>query len=421
MASKVRVGEVFIAGGQPTVTYNPREELALERRVSDYLAERYRVLSVSGPTKAGKTVLLRRVVQDGIWVPGGDIHSLNDFWNAAGDQLGIYEQEQVASKTGETTATAKTVTGGARPLGVGVSGEASTGTTATSESARTVGRTRPVRLAAKEELLRSKPTIVIDDFHYVDTDVQAEIIRGVKDLVFEGVGFVVASVPHRSYDAVRVEKEMTGRVEQLPIPFWSEDELLTIPREGFAALNLRDPEALAPRLARESFSSPLLMQDFSLQLVKANDISETVDEPVTLRAPDWDDFFRSRASGASKPAFDLLSQGPRQRRDRIARTLRDRSTTDIYGAVLKAIAHTGPLTELRYVDLRAALREVLADDVPSQAETTRVLQQMSAIARERLEGEPVVDYDAQLETLHISDPYFAFYLRWAVRGGPDGQ
>ena len=115
----------------------------------------------------------------------------------------------------------------------------------------------------------------------------------------------------------------------------------------------------------------------------------------------------------------MLSQGPRQRADRKERTLSAGGSTDIYGAVLAAIAHTGPLNELRYVDLRQALREVLADEVPQQHEVTRVLEQMTRIARERLEGEPVVDWDAELETLHISDPYFAFSLRWAVRGRAD--
>lgn len=45
----------------------------------------------------------------------------------------------------------------------------------------------------------------------------------------------------------------------------------------------------------------------------------------------------------------------------------------------------------------------------------RVLEEMSKIARDRLVGEPVVDYDTELSKLYISDPYFAYYLRWAVR------
>ena len=141
-------------------------------------------------------------------------------------------------------------------------------------------------------------------------------------MVFDGLPVVLASVPHRAYDAVRVEREMTGRVEQLPIQFWSTDELLGIAAEGFAALNVGDDADLAQRLAEESFSSPHLMQDFRLNLCKLNGITQTCETETELAPPvSWDDFFRGRASMASKTAFDLLARGPRQRSDRIERTL----------------------------------------------------------------------------------------------------
>ena len=35
------VGEIFIPGGQPTITYSDRNKLGLEQRVQDYLAERH--------------------------------------------------------------------------------------------------------------------------------------------------------------------------------------------------------------------------------------------------------------------------------------------------------------------------------------------------------------------------------------------
>ena len=63
--------------------------------------------------------------------------------------------------------------------------------------------------------------------------------------------------------------------------------------------------------------------------------------------------------------------------------------------------------------LRGALQEVLADDLPQRHEVTRVLVAMTKIAR-KMEGEPVVDYDEEYEILHISDPFFAFYLRWGA-------
>src|SRR5438477_2691352 len=156
------------------------------------------------------------------------------------------------------------------------------------------------------------------------------------------------------------------------------------------------------------------MQDFCLQYCKTNGVREAQEETRTLSVPaDWDAFFRDRAPSASKFAFDLLAKGP-PRTDRIPRLLKDGTETDIYGAVLAAIAWTGPVTELPYDQLRTALREVLDGDLPQLHEVTRVLVVMSKIAREKLEGEPVVDYDEDYQTLHISDPFFAFYLRWGI-------
>jgi hypothetical protein len=261
--------------------------------------------------------------------------------------------------------------------------------------------------------------VVVDDFHYIPQEAQLQIARGMKDLVFDGVGFVVAAVPHRAYDVVRVEKEMTGRVAQLEVGFWSGEDLRHIARQGFDALNVRVDDGILDRLVSESFASPHLMQEFCLGLCKVNGVTETSDESRVVEPPsDWTKFFADLAPGTSKAAFDLLARGPRQRSDRKVRKLVGGGETDIYGAVLRAIAKTGPLTELTYEQLRGALREVLAEEAPQRHEITRVLDEMSRIAREQIEGEPVVDYDAELATLYISDPYFAYWLRWGTHQVP---
>jgi len=57
--------QVFVVGQPPTVTYSPRESKRLQETLDDYLDERGRILVVTGPTKTGKTVLLRRAVAPG--------------------------------------------------------------------------------------------------------------------------------------------------------------------------------------------------------------------------------------------------------------------------------------------------------------------------------------------------------------------
>ena len=236
-------------------------------------------------------------------------------------------------------------------------------------------------------------------------------MRGLKDIIFAGVPIITSAVPHRAEDAVRVEREMTGRVEQLSIPLWTEDELSDIGTRGFAELGAVCKPADLSRVAAESFGSPFLMQDFCLQLCKGNGLRETSNPPVELVAPPWSEFFKARAGMASKAVFDLLARGPRQRSDRIQRKLKDGREGDIYFVVLAAIAATGPVLSLTYEELRAAIREIIASEPPQRHEVTRVLEEMTKIAK-KVEGEPVVDYDEELSTLHISDPFFAFYLRW---------
>jgi hypothetical protein len=74
---------------------------------------------------------------------------------------------------------------------------------------------------------------------------------------------------------------------------------------------------------------------------------------------------------------------------------------------------------LPYAELRVSLRDVLGSEPPQRHEVTRVLEEMTKIAREKIDGEPVVDYDVQLESLYISDPFFAYYLRWGTGPQPD--
>jgi hypothetical protein len=348
-----------------------------------------------------------------LWLSGGVLSSIDDFWAAVADELGV------ATEVGMDGGLSHTESGkwtGELNLGAAKGGRAKD--QSVTRDRRMSERSSRSPSSASRRKLREDPdhVLIIDDFHYVPSAVQLEIVRGMKDLVFDGVGFIVAAVPHRAYDVVRVEKEMTGRVAQLEVGFWGPRDLKQIASAGFAALNVVVSDALVQRLVDECFQSPHLMQEFCRQLCSGAAIVETCATPTGIGEPDWDTFFAQLAPGTSKAAFDLLARGPRQRSDRKVRKLRDGNETDIYGAVLRAIAATGPLTELKYEQLRGALRSVLAatDDPPQKHEVTRVLDEMTKIAREQIDGEPVVDYDAELATLYISDPYFAYWLRWGT-------
>jgi len=137
-----------------------------------------------------------------------------------------------------------------------------------------------------------------------------------------------------------------------------------------------------------------------------------------------DQFFRELAAGDDLDStYRQLEQGP-PRTDRKARQMKNGKTKDIYGALLLAIAETGPKTELDWHEIRRALYKVMAEEPPTQQECTRVLEKMSSIAKKLVwdetdkcfVGDPVLDFDTQLGTVHITDPFFAYQLRWRIRG-----
>src|ERR1700694_983566 len=87
-----RSTEVFVAGGMPTLTYVPRSKRKLEaklRAVSDHLCK---LVTVTGATKSGKTVLVSKVFDKtlSVWVDGGLIKQEDDLWNLILEAIGGY-------------------------------------------------------------------------------------------------------------------------------------------------------------------------------------------------------------------------------------------------------------------------------------------------------------------------------------------
>lgn len=413
---KYLLKNVFVAGGEPSVTYNPRPELDLEGKIRDYLEERLRILSVSGPTKSGKTVLVRRIVPkgNGLWVPGGQISNELEFWTFVNESFGGEDTFQKEESSQHSESITHEGDAAVRPLGVGAGfkrgvQEGNSNGTKTAKTWKLSPKNKALELLVSNDV-----PLIIDDFHYIPQEEQRKIVRALKDPIFDGLAVIALSVPHRTFDTIRAEREMTGRVAQLNIPLWNQKELEEIAISGFAALNIKPQSEFIERLSEESFGSPHLMQDFCKQICRINDIKETLDDVYSMSSPpEWASFFRERAVETSKPAFDRLAMGPRQRTDKKQRDLKHGGEADIYIAVLTAIAETGPKVELTYEEIRSSLRTVLAE-MPQAHEISRVLEKMTEIAkREKGQGEPVLDwYEGKL---HISDPFFAYYLKWAVR------
>jgi len=156
------------------------------------------------------------------------------------------------------------------------------------------------------------------------------------------------------------------------------------------------------------------MQDFCRGVSKLLDVEyEKRVRDLEAGQPEQESVFRDVAETIGRPIFEKLARGPRQRTDRLQRKLKSGKTVDIYELVLYGLAHLRPgLVSLEYEELRTAIRDVAGAQIPQLHEVARVLKHMATIAATDQSSTPVIDFEEEEKKLHITDPFFAFYLRW---------
>lgn len=399
-----KVSEIFVAGGAPTVTYVARGEKHLEKQVTEYLTNRHSILSITGPTKSGKTVLWNHVLPKGgyLHLEGGILRTFRTT-----DQIfaTIAHQAGIPINTVETRETA---------LGAGLAAGAAgiNGKKTTSSTARF---SPPPIIVALEYLKSSDAILVFDDFHHIPAQFQADIILALKQSVFAGLRVILVSVDHRGFDPEKVEREMNLRVSHLTIPPWDNGELQEIADKGFSALNVTMEPRLTWELAANCFGSPALMQSVCRQVCLDNNIAQTSDTSTGLALDDFDKVFRNVAKNQIAP-IDLdrllsFSRGDKSKRTFYAAT--DGHKYDLYDLVVRAIRPQLPMTSVRSIDLHTEAKKMLAE--PNQelyvAQITSSLKRMSDAAKS-MGGEPPIEWDQDQQKIHIVDPLLAFRLKW---------
>jgi hypothetical protein len=242
-----RYQDIFVPGGFPKHTYNPRADLELESRLRESRENLCKLVTVTGQTKSGKTVLTRSVFpRDGsVWVDGGTVSSEDEFWQVVIEQLDIFQSTEEASGSDTTATISGTGSAGASIVIAKGSAELGAELAKTRSQSRMKARSVSPRVAALSGLVGAGLPVVVDDFHYLPKEIQGQVIRALKQPIFDGLPVVIIAIPHRRYDAVRVEREMTGRIMAVDVPSWSEAELSFIPETGFRLLDVSLPEQLA--------------------------------------------------------------------------------------------------------------------------------------------------------------------------------
>lgn len=412
--------EVFVPSDFPTITYVEREQERLERKVREAIETPRSPISISGPSKTGKTALVRNIVGDDnlIHIFGSQIESPGDLWEAILNWMATPSSITTGSGATETVTPNATTSGTIGIPGVAsatIGGGISTSTAANS-NLTTTQQNRGMAGVARE-IANSDFIVFLDDFHYIARELQEAVGRQIKTGSEAGIRFCIASVPHRSDDVVRSNHELRGRTINIDTSFWSVDDLRKIAGQGFRALNAEIPEEVVLRFAQESCTSPQIMQALCLQLCFNLRLRETTEFPQRVEVSEI--HVREALEQASTRAdyTSLVKQmhaGPRVRgTERKEFHFIDDSVGDAYRASLLALSQDPPSMEFNYADLQARINTVCVEEKPVGSSITESLKQIAGFAEQMHPTQRIVEWDAEAAsgTFAIIDPYFLFFLR----------
>lgn len=418
----MRATEVFTPSDHPKHTYVRRDDQRLERRIRDALETPGEVISVSGPSKSGKTVLVEQVVgeDDLITVTGAGLRSGNELWERLLDGLGsptVVTEIKRTSHSGTLGVKASAEAG--LPFVAKGSVEGQGALTSGKSATTSTTRERYGLQQVVKEIANSSFVLLVDDFHYMPRESQSEVAKEIKEAARLGVKIVTASVPHRSDDVVRSNPELRGRVRSIDFEYWKESDLRKIAELGFPLLNLEVDGETIQSFAVESSGSPQLMQAICLQVCFSLNVRETSREKKSFTI---DSQVRREVLEETSTRTDYSSllakchRGPKTRgTERKVFTFTDSTCGDVYRSVLLAIAADPPRLSFTYPELSRRIGNVSPSDTPQPASIYQTCSQVAKMAVDMYPAQRVIEWDDDESMLNIVDPYFLFFLRWSGR------
>ena len=374
--------EVFIPGALPDSTYITRmmesgftyeERLKQALNVSGYLT------LISGPSKIGKTVLCEKVIglDHLVEISGSDMLGPSEVWTQIGMKAGMPRE----------------------------------GTTKSGNQRRDY--MEETYYLTKESVLNyfkdHDLVLLMDDFHYASEEMQIFMAQQFKDAIRKGLRIIIASLPHRVDDTIRTNPDLQGRISIIDMPAWNKTDLERIPQKGFEELEMAVPEDIIDMLAKESISSPQLMQLICLNICILAESRSLKEINHSLLK---DAFRFSTLNLDYDKVVSVIQKGKSSRgQKRSVYHTEHLGNLDMYGLILEALALDPPFASITFEDLYGRIIKLIQDDNnPTVNSIKNYLKNLQEVLNSCDRSYEVLEW--RDNTLYILESLFLFYLRW---------
>lgn len=369
-------------------------------------------IALRGSSKCGKSWLRQRIIPNGLVVQCRLGHTNSDVFASALGVLGVRFEIDRTSTVGVQGKVDAQLDAGVSLLAkvnakleLEASGERST-------TSATVGRNIQDLRYIATLLIESGRRLVIEDVHYLSSEQRTHLAYDLKALWDYGCFVMVVGVWGNANFFVRLNGELSGRIEEISVE-WGAADLKKIIEKGEAALQLQVSPEIKSRAVGDAFGNAGLLQ---LLMLKTLDEAGIHEEQLYLTPLQKIDDYEAAAMAVADQLNGLyISFG-----ERVASGIRTRAdSTGIYAHAMAAVMVASDDHHMSAISLDQIFATAHSRQPRIQRSNLKsILQKIDGLQVDKDGRGLVVTYDAEEECVRNVDRQLLFYRKYKTVSWP---
>jgi hypothetical protein len=274
----------------------------------------------------------------------------------------------------------------------------------------------PQQVADLLEKVRCEKWIILENFHYLNDDIQKQFAFDLRAFQELGVRFVILGVWREKNRMAQFNGDLLDRIYETPVEPWSENDFRRVLQKGATELNVVFSEELERLTIESSFSSIGVFQE----LLKGICANAGIHKTVESRIPVLLDTINHLTRSVEQKANDYASRHQRALEAIAAGHPSGGSKGELLPLFLpyylvRVILEGGYdaiAGGIRRGDLHDRIRAIhhRGDDVRA-SDMSNLLGGLANLQASKSISPPIIDYDAQNKMLQVVDSTFYFFIK----------
>ena len=369
-------------------------------------------VAIRGPSKSGKSWLRQRVVPTALVVQCRLGSSNVDIYTSALSQLGVQLQIESASKFGIRGTVEGQVAAGNDLIGKVSAKLGLEGTDESSAKFTPVGRNINDLKFIAQLIIESGKRLIIEDVHYLSLEQREILAFDLKAMWDFGCFATLVGVWGDANMFVRLNSELSGRIEEISIE-WGPDDLRQIISKGSAVLGIAISREIQNRVIVDAFGNAGLLQRLVLRTLDEAKIE--VEQKPTVDLTDM-----SLYESAAMAVADQLNGVYLKFGERVAAGIRTRAdATGIYAHAMAAIVSAEDSLHMSGIPVEYIYNVSHSRQPRIQKSNLKlVLSKIDSLQVDKDGRGLVVTYDPDKEAVLNVDRQLLFYRKYLTVSWP---